>query len=432
MYKRWQEFIKDFSENDRGSVMMIFGLMAFVLFTVCALAVDYSKALNVRSRTVGAVDSASLAAGRAMLDGKMTEGEIVTLATNFFNANIKVVKNMAAVGSPSIVIDRDAGTVNIDVNSTVTTTFGRFAGLNKLDIPVSSAATYKSKDVEVGMALDITGSMNDSVGGQRKIDALKSAFDKFADRLIPDQKTAGQKVRIGLAPYASGINLGKYAGDVTDLRSTDGCVTERRSGEASDNAVPKFPKDSVDNQKAFLVKADGVDDVDPVEGLQKGAFHCPPSVAMPLSDDKNALKASVNSYQPDSWTGGHLGIQWAWNMISDKWGSNWGGGSSPDSYQLVKDGKLLKAVVLMTDGIFNTSFHGKSSAQQATELCSSMKSLGVVVFAVAFNAPADAQKTLKACATAGTQYYANANSPKELQDAFDSFAGQLSQLRITK
>ena len=58
--------------------------------------------------------------------------------------------------------------------------------------------------------------------------------------------------------------------------------------------------------------------------------------------------------------------------------------------------------------------------------------MDVVVFAVAFNAPADAQKTLKSCASAGKEYYANANSPAELDAAFDSFAAKLSQLRITK
>jgi hypothetical protein len=235
-----------------------------------------------------------------------------------------------------------------------------------------------------------------------------------------------------LAPYAAGINIGKFAADVTDQRSTDGCVAERRNGEFTDNAVPRFPKGSVTNAKAFLVKADGIDDIDPTELPRPLAFHCPPSVAMPLSDDKDALKASVNAYQPDRATGGHLGIQWAWNLVSDKWGGNWGGNSVPDSYQRIKDGKLLKAVVLMTDGIFNTSFHGKTSAEQAVALCTAMKQLDVVVFAVAFNAPADAQKTLKACASDGAQYYANANSPKELDAAFDSFAASLTKLRITK
>ncbi len=72
--------------------------------------------------------------------------------------------------------------------------------------------------------------------------------------------------------------------------------------------------------------------------------------------------------------------------MSDEWASMWGGDSAPDSYDRVKDGKLLKAVVLMTDGVFNVAFHGKKSAEQAIALCSAMKEKDVVVFSVGFRA----------------------------------------------
>jgi hypothetical protein len=99
--------------------------------------------LDVRSRTISAVDSASLAAGRAMLDGKLTDKQVIDVATRYFNESTKAAKGLANVGVPSIVMDRQNGTVTIDVVSTVKTTFGKFAGLTKLDIPVSSAATYQ-------------------------------------------------------------------------------------------------------------------------------------------------------------------------------------------------------------------------------------------------------------------------------------------------
>ena len=57
---------------------------------------------------------------------------------------------------------------------------------------------------------------------------------------------------------------------------------------------------------------------------------------------------------------------------------------------------------------------------------------GVVVFSVAFDAPPDAQATLRACASAGDGYYVNASNPKELEDAFDKFADKLTQLSVSK
>ena len=431
MSKRWQHTSQGFGTNEEGSVALLFGLMSFVLFVTGALAVDYSRVIDMRSGVASAVDAASLAAGRAMLDGKLDDGEIIALATKYFNEDVKVVKPLGTVGQPDIRLDREAGTVDIDVASSVKMTLARVAGFQTMKIPVLSAATYKQKDIEVGMALDMTGSMGDVVGGKRKIDALKAAFGRFADRLIPDQKSTANRVRIGLAPYSAGINLGKYAADVSQKRSLDGCVTERRNGEFTDTPVPLLPVGAALNPLTFQVKADGIKDLDPTEGQGGNNYYCPPAALMPLTDDKTALLASVNSYQPAASTGGHLGVQWAWNLVSDKWGGTWGANVG-DSMSQVKDGKLLKAVVLMTDGIFNTSFHGKMSSEQGLALCSAMKAEGIVVFSLAFNAPAAAQKTLRACASDGTQYYANAASPDELDKAFNSFAASLNNLRVSK
>ena len=421
MAKRWQQTSQKFGTEEEGTVAVLFGLMSFVLFVTGALAVDFSRVNDMRSGIATAVDAASLAAGRAMLDGKLNDGEIKVLATKYFNEDVKSVKAFGTIGKPDIKIDRDNGTVDIDVASSVKLTLSRVAGYQTMKIPVSSAATYKQKDIEVGMALDITGSMGEVVGGKRKIDALKAAFGRFADRLIPDQKSTGNRVRIGLAPYSAAINLGKYAADVSQRRSKDGCVVERRNGQFTDLAVIPSPFGSTPDPLAFLVKAD-----------TKTNLQCPPAVLMPLSDDKTALLASVNSYRLATTTGGHFGVQWAWNVVSDKWGGIWGGASAPDSMSRVQEGKLLKAVVLMTDGEFNTAYHGKSSTEQALALCSAMKAEGIVVFSVAFNAPAEAQKTLKSCASDGSQYYANAANPEQLDAAFNSFAASLTDLRVSR
>ena len=425
------QLINDFSANEQGTVAMLFGLMASVLFFFAGMAIDYSRANDMKSRIVNAVDSASLAAGRALLDGKLNDAELVNLATNIFNENVKSVKKMGSIGAPSVKIDRTGGAIDIDVQADVKMTLARIGGFEKLDIPVTSSAVYQQKDIEVGMALDITGSMNDVVGGKRKIDALKSAFEKFADRLIPTQKSEAHRVRIGLAPYSAGVNVGQFAATVSQNRSKDGCVTERKNGQLSDAVAAAAP---------FLVKEDGQDDIDQTEGKNKNAFACPSPSLMPLSEDRDALVAAVNNFQAVGWTAGHLGIQWAWNIVSEQWGGTWGGDSVPDPYSRVQDDKLVKAVVLMTDGIFNTAYHGGNanngnmSKTQAIGLCNAMKAAGkgVVVFAVAFNAPAEAQATLKACASSGQGYYVNASNSQELEDAFDSFANKLTELRLAK
>ena len=420
MITRSPLLLKSFQQKEQGSVAILFGLMSGALFLLAGMAIDYSRITDVHTRLSSAVDAASLAAGRAMLDGKLSDDEILVLAGKFFDENSKNVSKMGNLAKPDIRINRATGSIDINVSTDVAMTVSRIGGFTTMNVPVVSQAVYKQKDIEVGMALDITGSMGDYVGGQSKISGLKAAFANFADRLLPDGPRGPQKVRIGLAPYSAGINLGSYAAAASANKSKDGCVTERKSGQYADSADP------------FFVIADGNVDVDPTEG--KYSYVCPSASVTPLSDDKSALIAEVNSFEPRGGTAGHFGVQWGWNLVSDQWGNTWGNAGKPDGYDRVKEEKLLKAVVLMTDGVFNTAFHGQKSAEQATELCNAMKSKGVVVFSVGFGlgGNATALQTLKTCATAGDDYFADASNAQELDAAFSKFATKLTQLRIAK
>lgn len=408
-----------FAHAEHGAVAPIFGISSVVLFLIIGLSIDYVRMVDMRQSLVAAVDSASLASGRALMEGTLSDSEIIALAKTYFVSNAKSASKMGVIPSPTVSIDRDTGTVQIDVAATLALTVSQIGGFKTWQIPVTSTSIFKQRDIEVGMALDVTGSMNDVIGGKRKIDALKTAFATFADKVIPDQND-GHKARIGLAPYSAGINLGSYAGQASSYRSKDGCITERRNGGASDDQGP------------FYVAADGTKDIDSTEGY--GSYVCPSAKLTALSGNKSELIGDVNAYGLSSSTGGHLGVQWAWNIVSDKWGSTWGGDATPASFDLVKQGKLLKAVVLMTDGIFNTSFHGAKSSTQAVDLCTAMKAEGIIVFTVGFGLGGNqtAINTLKSCATPGSDYFVDAASPEELQAAFSKFAGQLSQLRLSR
>lgn len=412
MRTRFQLLIKKFGSDEQGAVAMIFGLMSIVLMFLAGMAVDFNRITNMRSRVADAVDSASLAAGKALMEGKLTEAEIVDLAKLYFQENVKNAKRIGTVEAPTVTVDREAGSVSIDVNSTVPMTLTRLGGFTNIDVPVSSAAVFQQKDIEVGMALDITGSMGWMQGGEVKINALKNAFARFADRLIPEQPNPAQRVRIAVAPYSASINLGSYADAASQGKSQDGCANERMNGGFSDNTTP------------FFVRQDGI----------TGNYICPSSAIKPLTDQKDALISYVNTFTANGATAGHLGVQWAWNLVSENWGNVWGGESVPDSYSQVSKGKLLKAVVLMTDGQFNTQYHGPQSSHQAVSLCKAMKAKGITVFSVGFGLGGDAaaMETLKDCATPGDDYFADASSPEELDAAFQKFAAKLTELRLSK
>ncbi len=413
-----------FAKRDDGSVGMILALCAIPFCMSVALAVDLNRGMHANQRLHDAVDAAVLGAAKMIKDGVATDPEVKASALAIFKANVEGPGKLSVYNDSDFNVKIDRGNSKVDVElkgAYLPTTFARVGGYDKIPLPQKATAVFQLRDIEVGLALDVTGSMGQSPtrGGAPKIDTMKSAFAKFATLMLPDNPLPGQKVRLGLAPYSAAANLGSYAGAASANRSKDGCVTERDTGTPDS-----------DSSGTFFVAADGTKDIDTTEGI--GGYTCPNAKLVPLSKDRKALIAEVNKYQVGGWTGGHFGAQWAWNVVSPDWGSVWSGQSVPDSYSKISDRKLVKAVILMTDGVFNTAFHDGTSQDQALKLCQKMKDKGVQVFAIAFDAPAGAQSVLKQCATSGPDFYADAGNAIELDNAFTKFAQKINALRLAQ
>jgi len=427
--------LADFGRNERGTIAMMFGLMLMVLMSVTGLALDYGRILMARRTLVEATDSAALSAGRALTDGTLTQAQAEQIATAYFNENAKgLAKVNATVPVPAMSTNTANSTVTVTASVDVPMTFMGVVGFKKVTVPVTATVAFDTRDLEVGMALDITGSMSGfpSGGGPRKIDGLKTAFKSFAETLIPATPQLGRKIRIGVAPFSASVNLGNYAGKASNYRSADKCVTERETATYTGTA-PSFGN-------YFDVAADGVKDIDPTEGnVGQALYYCPSQPILPLTDDRTALINAVNAYQVGGYTAGHIGAQWGWNLISEDYAGFWGGAAAPAPYSDTQGAKpkLIKAVILMTDGIFNTSYHHDQAKKQALELCTAMKDKGVLVFTIGFglgNTGSElvAKQTLQTCATPGPQYFADASNSAQLDAALKSFAQVLTQLRLAQ
>lgn len=429
-------FTQSFRRDEGGNVAIIFGLVSTVLLLAVGIAIDLARTTNMHARIAAAADAATLAAGRAMLDGKLSDGEVIELAKSYVHGNARNSRRsmFGTYGDPVVAIDRETGSVSIDVGVTVPTTAARISGVNELNAPVSVAAVFGQSDVEVAVALDVTGSMTEyGPDWKRKIDALKSSFETFVTKMLPEHKPDERKVRIAVAPYSSGVNLGNFAKRASNNRSRDKCVIERTgSAAATDTAVGAGAY--------FKVHEDQPNDIDNTEGRQ--SYTCPNAEIIPLTDNRETLIQAVNGYRASGSTSGHMGIQWAWNLISPKWSGFWGGNSQPDPYERTKKlsgngsrPELVKAIIVMSDGIFNTSFHNGDSASQAAKLCNAIKDKAdkeIIVFSIAFgDPPSKAKQTLQQCASQ-SDYYAEASGGRELSAAFEKFAGILNKLRLTQ
>ncbi len=396
-----RKLLADISTDERGSIAILFGLMFMILIMFCGMAIDYARVQQMQTRVIAAADAAALAAGRALLDGRLTDTEVQSMAVQLFEQNIPADSKLGKVKTIDVNVNRLTGSVTVDINAEVPMTVMRVAGFEKIGFPVKSSTLFDQKDIELGMALDITGSMAGS-----KIADLKLAAKDLIDILLPDSGTEN-KIRIGLAPYAQSVNAGSYAKGVTGGTSNS-CVHERSGTDAFSDALPTTGK--------WL-------------GWSK-SLTCPSAKVEPMTDNKGILKSRVDGYTANGGTAGHLGAAWAWYLVSPEWASIWPSASRPVAYN---DGKTNKAIILMTDGEFNTSYVSANGdlPRQALEVCRTMKTKGVLIYAVAFQSPGSAEALLKSCATSPDHFF-NAKDGNELRSSFQQIATSLNNLRLTQ
>lgn len=415
--------VRSFASDERGVVMMVFALSFMAIALAAGMGIDFARIVHIKSRLTQAADAASLAAGRALIDGRLSDPDVEAIALQVFEANMDDAGQvLETVATPDISVTRATGEVRIAVEAVVPMTLTKLAGFNEARVPVLSAARFDQHDIELSLALDLTGSM----GWGTKLDDLKSATDDLIEILLPDEGTPN-KVRIALAPYSSGVNAGSYAFAATG-QTTHTCTFEREGSNPLGDQAPG-PGD--------YLKTRGD------EGVVSYAS-CPSSApVVPLSDDKTTLKTTVAGYTTGGSTAGHLGTQWATYLLSPEWAGVFGG-DAPADYD---DGSTVKAMVLMTDGLFNTvggknygdgSLEGRDSREWTVEMCEAMRAQNVLVFTVGFalddiSSPSfrdEVADTLRDCAGDTTRFF-DAKNGQALRTAFQSIAQQLNNLRLT-
>jgi hypothetical protein len=224
------------------------------------------------------------------------------------------------------------------------------------------------------------------------------------------------------------------------------CVTERTGAHAFDDQPP------VVTGPPAVYSYLGIN-------YTSGAAACLGQKPQPLTSDISTLKAVVTSLSANGSTAGHLGLAWGWYMISPNFGYLWPAASRPAAYGR---NNLIKAVVLMTDGLFNIQYcdgvvtpedpangntppstttystcspppNGYSKAQ-AQALCDAIKATSnhVTLYTVGFDLGTDADSLafLQGCATSPSKFF-RADTGTDLTNSFKKIAEDLNSLRIS-
>ncbi|RYF23128.1 MAG: hypothetical protein EOO77_02730 [Oxalobacteraceae bacterium] len=201
--------------DQRGNVLMLSAFYIMVLLALIGSGLDLGRAYAARTRLQHACDAAVLAGRRAMTSGSVDDA--VTRETmKFFNFNFPQQTFGTSPFTP--VISSPGGssqTVVLSAASTSPVTIMKIFGFNALPISVNCNAKQDFVSTDIVLVLDTTGSMRDKAtpsDPDTKIVALRKAVLALYDQLATVQtnlQAAGMRLRYGVVPYASTVNVGK-------------------------------------------------------------------------------------------------------------------------------------------------------------------------------------------------------------------------------
>lgn len=195
-----------FLADERGAFAVMFGVMAIVLVALGGAVVDYVTLEQGRNRAQLALDAAVLALQPELSEDDVTDDSILERAQAFV---IERIDNPSITAQlDQISVDRESGRLFLGGRFTVPTIFISLVGVNTLSARFSAESVRGSVDVEVAIALDVTGSMAGS-----RIEALKTAVGNLVDVIVQDAQEPTYS-KVALVPYSQAVNVAGYADDL--------------------------------------------------------------------------------------------------------------------------------------------------------------------------------------------------------------------------
>lgn len=393
-----------------GTVSIAFAGALLAVILAVGAAIDYGNASRYRAMLESAVDATSLAAAKLAAGGITGEAELTAAVRKIFDVNT------ASLAANGIGIERFTVTpfpensrIQVTASASVPTAFMYIANIPAL--PVGASATVHTGQVlEVALMLDVTGSMGVLTSDKKgtKIAVLEKAAEDLVSTLMPDRLGLGQRVRIALAPYSSGVYLGGLAEAVTGSASGT-CAVDRSGSLATTDAPPsdlKFPTGT----------------------------GCPNRAIMPLTDDRAKLLAALDRLPATGTTAGALGTAFAYNLLSPRWAGVFPVGSVPEP---TGTPDLKKIAILMTDGEYNFMEGRYASSSvvnaRAEDLCDAMRAGGITIYTVGFELRSGAaRQVLRDCASMvnGKKAFYDAKDGKALLDAYQAIADEILRLHL--
>jgi Flp pilus assembly protein TadG len=217
MSRSFSAFARRLADNAGGNVAIMFAISVPVLILMTVGGVDIHRASTVRANLQDALDAATLAAARSPYTA---DSDLQRVGLAALKANLKAFPEVIlseddtsfVMNDDDVVIATSKVSVKAIVAHIVLPPYGRFMD-EYLLVRADSEVNRASRNIEVAMVLDLSGSM----GGQRLLD-LKNAAKDLVDLIVQPVQTPFYS-KVAVVPWSQSVNPGSY------LNSVRGSVT---------------------------------------------------------------------------------------------------------------------------------------------------------------------------------------------------------------
>ena len=187
---------------------MIFGISAVPMLMLVAAGIDYSRAIDQKSRLQQATDAAALAVTRS-LTSTSDQTALATEAQAYLSAAVND-PNAVIVSGPTISNNNTA--ICLTTKTTLKVTMMQVAvGMgvappSMLTVSGSSCTKINDQTAEIALVLDNSGSMSASTSGTTKIASLIKAATNMVKIMNP--VPAAPRASFSIVPFSAAVNIG--------------------------------------------------------------------------------------------------------------------------------------------------------------------------------------------------------------------------------
>ena len=329
-------FMRRLARDTRGNTLAIIGAALVPLAGMIGSGVDMSRAYMAKTRLQSACDAGALA-GRRVMQNDTLDATVTNEANRFFNFNFPQRLYNTAAFTPT-VSRPSSGTVRMTASTTIPTSIMKLFGFTTLPLNVTCDASLNFVNTDIMLVLDTTGSMDNDVNDNyttndsaRKITALRDAVMALYDQLAPIQtqlQTAGMRLRYGVVPYSSTVNVGaliraanaSYLSDSVTYQSRVANYTTLNSNSSANGPYYEYYRNTAPYYTTTQSQATSIPQSDCTKFIQNQAFTNFTPTGPLTSGGPAPATTTTTTFPNDGWA--DQGYEWGWSGAPDTSGTN--------------------------------------------------------------------------------------------------------------